>query len=379
MRILYLTAWYPTPNKPTYAVFVREHALASQLYHEVQVLHVVCQRSSNERGSSSLTLQYKQGERVPVTHAYIDLPSRYGLGDLYYSYYVARALTEIGFNPDLVHCNITLPTGIAAIWLKRRLHVPLVLTEHGGDYLYFYGQTRISKLKARIVLRSADRVMPVSEGQRKVMHILEPGGRYSVIPNAVDTTLFRPARPGSGGQLEALSVGSLLPVKGHQFLLRAYAQLPKESRQKLKLRIVGDGYLRDALMELQAELKLDHEVAILPGGRPKSEIASMMNGCDFLVQPSLREATPCVIIEAMACGKPVVATICGGSEYLVGPEMGLLVEKGNVDALAEALEAMIDGCHRYDGPWIAQQAKDNYSYEAVGRQFDAIYRSVTAR
>ena len=346
------------------------------------MLHVVLETTRQRgQGRKHLELRVDTEAPVPVTQARLRVSGMYGLGDFAYVKLVQEALGTMGFRPDVIHCNITLPTGLAALWLRRVLQVPCLLTEHTGDYMWFYGRRRLTLLKARMVLRGVDMVMPVSEGQGQLMTMstLEPRGRYTVVPNAVDPDIFSPGPARSpDGTIRALTVGSLLPVKGHEYLLRAYARLSEESRNRLHILIVGDGSLRDDLLLLRAELGIDEGVTIESGGRPRSEIARLMRDCSFYVQPSVREATPCVIVESMACGKPVLATRCGGSEYLVGPETGVVVEKADVDALVGGLQAMIERYHLFDSELITRHASEKYSYEAVGGQYDEIYRSITA-
>ncbi|MEP6774060.1 MAG: glycosyltransferase, partial [Chloroflexota bacterium] len=102
-------------------------------------------------------------------------------------------------------------------------------------------------------------------------------------------------------------------------------------------------------------------------------IAKMMQECHALVLPSLHEALPLVIIEAMASGRPVICTRCGGPEYMVGENTGVVVEPGQVRALADGIADVLCNLDRYDPQLIASLAEKLYSYEAVTEALTAIY------
>ena len=356
--------------------------MASQLFHEVQVLHIACRPASNLWGVPRLSMVTEDDPAVPVTHAVIDMPPAFshGIGDLVCAAFAVRAARRIHFHPDLIHCNVTLPSGLAAWWLKKTMHVPVVLTEHASDYQVFYGGTWQVRFKSRIALRSMDAIMPVAQGQEEIMRPFCSRGNYVVVPNAVDTSLFKiNSHRGDRHHLQGLTICALKSYKGHEFLLRAYASLPEVVKRRLRLLIVGDGPLRASLLALRSELQIEENVQFKAGGRTKSEIARLMQQSDFLVHPSLREANPCVLIEAMACGKPVLAADCRGSADLLNPETGLVVERSNVESLANGLKEMVEGIHRYDSAKICRQAHAKYSYESVGKQFGEVYKSVLSR
>jgi glycosyltransferase involved in cell wall biosynthesis len=112
------------------------------------------------------------------------------------------------------------------------------------------------------------------------------------------------------------------------------------------------------------------------GKRPNTEIPLWMNACDLVVLPSLSEGFGVVLIEAMACGKPVVATRCGGPEEIVTPETGILVPPGDEIALAKALHDVLSDQQRFDPQEIRRRAVDNYAYGNIASRITAVYREV---
>ena len=121
------------------------------------------------------------------------------------------------------------------------------------------------------------------------------------------------------------------------------------------------------------------EVVHFWGYISRDEVIEMLQGCDFFVLPSLHETFSITTVEAMACGKPVVATRCGGPEQFVTEETGLLVPAGDAQALAQAIDHMLDAHSTYD-PWrLANYVRNRFSFQAVGKQLHSIYTELGTR
>jgi glycosyltransferase involved in cell wall biosynthesis len=194
-------------------------------------------------------------------------------------------------------------------------------------------------------------------------------GRYVVVPNAVDVSLFQPAS-GSGSRL--LTVGLLGPQKGVDVLLRALALLPPE----VTLDVVGDGPGRAAYESLAERLALDGRVAF-HGLQPKTRIAELAQGAALFVLASRYDNNPCVLVEAQAAGLPIVSTTVGGIPEIVG-DAGVLVPRDDPAALADGIRRALSDPARWDRGRIAEQARARYSFEAVGEALAAVYRNALA-
>jgi glycosyltransferase involved in cell wall biosynthesis len=147
---------------------------------------------------------------------------------------------------------------------------------------------------------------------------------------------------------------------------------------ELKLRIVGDGSERASLQTRADELGIGERVEFL-GTLSGDRLAREYRAADLLVMPSLREGFGVVLVEALACGTPVVATRSGGPADIVdGDKLGELVEPGDADALARGIRLALDRVGDFDPAFLARTARERYSHEAVGSRLVTLYQEVSA-
>ncbi len=166
--------------------------------------------------------------------------------------------------------------------------------------------------------------------------------------------------------------------KGLGLLLEALALIRNNNQVEIQLNVVGDGLLR-AVYEARAQaLGLADRVSFL-GLMPQREIADLLLESHALVQPSLHESQGVVIIEALASGRPVISTRCGGPEYMVNESNGIIVEPGQAEPLADAMVELLTHLERYNPFQIAREAAEKYSYEAVTAALTRVYEKVLSR
>ena len=171
-----------------------------------------------------------------------------------------------------------------------------------------------------------------------------------------------------------LMVGLLSPKKGVPHLLESLHRI-KEFRQDFFLDIIGDGPCRSEYEKKISDLGLKNKVKI-HGLKPKEEVAEHMRNCDFFVLPSLVETFGAVFIEAIATGKPVIATNIGGPNEIINDKVGLLVPPKDIDALTKAINYMLDYYANYTQEYLVRYVQNRFGYEAVGRAFSEVYRMV---
>jgi glycosyltransferase involved in cell wall biosynthesis len=371
LKILFITAWYPTRENPVSGIFVREHAKAlSIIGDEVVVIHSERSRTHIE-GLDKVSEMIEEGIRT-LRISYFPSPFR-SFNYLLYLRGILRIssrLIQTGFRPEVIHAHI-FSAGVPAVILGRLFRIPVVVTEHWHGFPQ--KKLKLSeKITAKIAMNRARWILPVSRSLQRGIEAYGIRGRFQIVPNVVDTALFYPASKvqKNDNQKRFLFVGSLKPMKGLPFLFQALARL-HTMEGSWQLDIVGDGPGRQEYEELAAASGLAGKVTFY-GLKSKPDVAEFMRRADFLVLPSLWENMPCVLLEAMASGLPIVSTRTGGIPEIVDQESGVLVPPGDSNSLAEALLEMIESLARFDRAAISKKA-ERYRPEAVGRLIHSVY------
>jgi len=243
---------------------------------------------------------------------------------------------------DLIDAHYFYPDGVAAVLLGQALGKPVVITARGTD-VNLIPRYFIPRRLIRYAARYAAGIIAVSQALKDAMVALGIAPeRIAVLRNGVDLEMFRPgdreaARTalGTGGPT-LLSVGHLIERKGHDLTIAALSRL-----QGHPLLIAGDGPERARLRALASALGVADRVRFL-GSVPHQELANLYTAADALVLSSSREGWPNVLLEAMACGTPVIASaIWGNPEIVSRPEAGLLTRARTPDGIAEAVQALL--------------------------------------
>jgi len=269
--------------------------------------------------------------------------------------------------PDII-ISAWLPSGVVACKLGKRIGVPVIVLAEGSDVNILTEEYHGWSFARNTLNRDASALVFVSHAlkERAVRAGLEDN-KARVIYNGVNAETFSlKEKKRSSGRREILFVGRLSPEKGLQFLLEAFHKVIKKNELQVKLTIVGDGALKDALYEQVDHLKLG-DVVNFVDSMPQKDLAKYYWQADLLCLPSLREGFPCVIIEAMACGTPVVASRVGGIVEIIDPLSGIMVSPGEPDELAEAL---IDALTmEWDAKLIRKHVIDSFTWNHTGKAF----------
>lgn len=249
--------------------------------------------------------------------------------------------------PAVIHAHWFIPQGLVAVMAGRLLRIPVVITSHGGDVAGLRGWPW--SIIRKMVARRSDAVTVVSSDLRDRLGAeLSPAERpLAVMPMGVDTERFELASEETlPAEKTVLFVGRLAEKKGLQHLLRAFPDV-LDSHPDARLVVVGDGPMRGELERLADALALGERVEFV-GAQPSAEIAGWYRKGRLFVLPSVvarsgdSEGLPVVLLEAMAAGRPIVASSVGGVTDIVVPgRTGLLVEPESPQALAEAIKQLL--------------------------------------
>lgn len=344
-RVLAFTNQYPNPLYPSWAPFNRQQLSELAKLCPLSLVAPVPWPEVLRARRLSITPQQRP---FPVRWPVFWFTPRLGFAthgrSLFYSCWPALRAAAREHGPQVLLATWLYPLGQAALMAAKRLGLPLVIKVHGSDLLVHKNKPAILPILRR-VLGEAAAVIAVSPNlaQEAQAQGANPD-KIFLVPNGVDQELFAPqdrqaARRRLGlsddGPL-ALFVGRLVPGKGLEMCLDALAALPQA-----RLVVVGDGPLRSALEAQAQRLSLGGRV-IWAGAQPHGDIPNYLAAADVLVLPSVSEGEPNVILEALSCGRPVVASLVGNIAGMVehGSE-GLLFPAGDqalfVKYLGEAL------------------------------------------
>lgn len=278
------------------------------------------------------------------------------------------------FEPDLVHAHWWFPGGLVGTWVSGLSGVPLVTTLHGTDVRLARG-TAMARPLFRHVLQQSSVVTTVSRWLAKEAESLVSSVKPTVAPMPVATDLFSP-----GGVRETkrfLFVGRLTPQKGIAPLIHALAKMTHTAA----LDVVGDGPLGDELKAKASSLGVADRIRWL-GPLPQPKLTELYRRATALVVPSTDEGLGLVAVEAQLCETPVVAYDSGGlTDTVQHDRTGLLVPPGSVDALASALDALLDRADLGSDLGRAGRivALAGFAPESAARRYAGIYRSVVGK
>lgn len=353
LRLLTFTTLFPNAETPHHGVFVENrlrHLLAG---HPVQARvlapvpffpfasprfgawarHARVARQETRHG---LTVDHPRYLAIPRLGMSIAPLLLYRAG--------ARALAGLiaaGEHFDAIDAHYLYPDGVAAAWLGRRFGLPVVLTARGSD-VTLLPRYALPRRLIRGAIAEAAALITVSAALKEGLVALGAAPeKVTVLRNGVDTALFHPAGREAARQalglsrLTLLSVGHLIARKGHHLAIAALALLPGAD-----LLIAGEGPERARLEGEIARLGLGARVRLL-GVRPHAELQRLYVAADALVLASAREGWANVLLEAMACGTPVVASnIPGNPEVVQSPAAGLIVTRNTAEGFADAIRRL---------------------------------------
>ena len=273
----------------------------------------------------------------------------YGLFYFLGIYKTAKAIA-CNFDYDLILAYFAYPDGFAAALLAKAFRRPLVVKVMGSD-INLYTRSFLRRCLTVYTLKQARQVIAVTEDIKKKMIALGVGAdKIAVVYNGVDSHRFRPmdtleCRKELGlpeDKTILLFIGAFRKIKGVDYLVDAYSKLNENNLAgDLLLILIGDGELKNKIKDKVDRFGLRSKVR-LAGIRPHQEIPRWINACDILCLSSEDEGCPNVILEALACGKPVVAAKVGGIPEIVNSaDCGNLFRPHSIEELTLAIQAAV--------------------------------------
>lgn len=369
LHVLALSAWYPSRVHPTLGNFVQRHLKAAAKYHRISLVAAIgtdqaeIPKSEIEDSGNFLEIRvyYKNGK---FRHLEAFRALRQG-------FRILRKLRPE--KPNLIHGNILVPGAWQILYASFVFNVPCIVSEHWTGFTRKDGPnwSSLQEKLAKRISRKAAFLLPVSEHLQRAMESHGLSGRYKVVPNVVNTSVFIPGEP-VAPPFRVLHISSLVEEhKNTRGFLRVFARF-REAFPDSVLEIISDGPSEDCLAYAR-ELKIGNSL-IINTFKPAEFVAERMAASHVLLLFSHVENLPCVIMEALSCGVPVISSRVGGIGEHIDSSKGILVEPGDETALLMALKEIASGSRTFNARELRRYAIDNFSMEAVGNQLDEIYR-----
>lgn len=387
MNIVIIPAFFQTKSRKTLGSFFLEQARAlQQKGHKVTILYcdtysIKCVKdwfAYNEEKSEIIEgIQiYRNRCFCPLKHGIEGHREAFaqGIQKLYDQYMQEN-------RPDIIHAHCSVWAGYAAMKLSEQIGIPYVVTEHAT--LFQLHRDEISEKNDKVIrkiFQKAARVICVSGTFAKLIESYRPD--IDVVGNVVNCDAFVPRVDSEKHRgIRFLTVCYMeeeaqLYKKGIDILIQAWTEVVKKYTD-VKLVIGGGGSAKTKVEQWVEEHDISKYVEFT-GALDRKQVIQEMQSCDCFVLPSRYETFGVVYIEAMACGKPVIAVANGGPDDFVKPFNGLLIKPG-AEELVQAVYEMIGHLTRgnyYQEEKISNYIKSKFSYEAIAEQLEAIYNSI---
>lgn len=384
MHVLIIPSWYPAQPGDIGGSFFREQALAVHkqgckvgvIYPQLRSLRDL---KGIFTGAHGLDITDDEGLHTYRQHGVQWFPR---LRRLQAQHFVRMGLRlfkayikDHGL-PDMVHAHSLLCAGSVAAAIKRRYGIPFVVTEHSSGFarnLYTAPQLR----QAAAAAKTASRCFAVSECFCQLMAdaLAMSVKDWHYLPNPVNAKfLDTPFCKSQDAEFIFLHVSLLNTNKAVENLIHSFAKAYAGIAQVV-LNIGGDGATRRDLAQLVNKLGITSQVHFL-GKLSRESVLKVMQRSDAFVLSSRYESFGVVLIEALALGKPVIATRCGGPESIVNDVNGILVPVDDVDAMAQAMKSVFSHRAEYDPIAIREDCQKRFSEQAVVKQLIKEYRSI---
>ncbi len=382
-KIIWLTGWFPGPEEPYSGDAIERHARAASLHNRIHLIHI-------RKTRDPLLRKPRFEHRVYSTHLSADIIEYPGLnragklldklwsGWCFFMYHnrALKTYMQTWGKPDGIHINIMMKCGLVGMWWKWRHGLRYLLMERWGGYLpeaipHFSQKGRWFLFLLKKILRHSSGLITVSRHLGLAISQQIIPFPFRVIPNVVDLDLFYPGPSLQQRPFRFIHISSLDYPKNPEDLLVAMKKTLQSGHQAV-LDIYGPR--RELLMDLAASLGLG-EVVFFHSEAPQAILAQALRRSHALILYSRYETFGNVIIEANACGLPVIVSDYATFLENVEPGVTGLKARGNdPGALSQCMVELMETYVRFDPANIARLTADKYSFEKVGLMIDALYR-----
>lgn len=380
MHVLVIPSWYATKRNKIHGSFFTEQAVALQemgikitiAFNEIWPITLL----GKIKDKSGITFEEEMKLKTYRYKGYNFLPKNPLMFKIFNKRMdkMFRLIEEKEGKIDIIHAHSSLWGGIAAAYISKKYNIPLIITEHSSLKKSRY--LKKSYMKEVInSYKSANALIAVSNHLKSELKQATGREDIKVINNLVDLDKFTLGKKLSKEDkpFKFFSCGFLDRDKGMDSLINAFHRAFKND--DVLLSIGGEGEERERLMNLIEDKKLSSRVKLL-GALSREEVAEEMKNCHGFILASRHETFGVVYIEALASGKPIIATKNGGAEEIVEEYNGLLAEIDDIDSIALAMETLKKNYDQYDKEQIREKCLDKYSREKICSEIIKCYEEI---
>jgi glycosyltransferase involved in cell wall biosynthesis len=289
-----------------------------------------------------------------------------------------RALVREQSVPNLVLLNVIFPAGIFVLWLHFFKKIPFIIQEQWSGYYPEDGNYRefIQKRVTELCAKYAKAILVVSNKLEQSMKSHGLQNNYIRIGNVVDTDMFVPYKQRDLAPFKFVHVSTINDKEKNISGIIEAANVLNHKNISFRIDIVGDGKERADFEGLAQQYNLLNKAVFFHGFQLPNKVAKMMAEAHCFILNSNYEGLPCVLLEAMSCGIPVITTNVGAVPEIIDFKQGIIIHPNACDELIRAMQDMVAGYAQYNTDEIRAGIILKYSYPAMSKNFDTIFKRV---
>lgn len=385
-EILWLASWYPNEKNPVAGDFIQRHAIAVSAYRKLTVIYLD-QSGWEATGSTDKTIVTEKDNLTEIRSYFSFSATGISFADrLLYNLAYNRKYKNLLRNyflekgsPEIIHVHVPIKAGKTALWAKRKWGIPFIISEQSSAYLpsapdHFYNRSAYYRYMVKKIFREAAAATNVSLAIGDILEKITGKKNIRVIPNTVDPLKFY-YKPTALKKFRFIHVSTMNEQKNIAGLLDCFRAL-SAIRDDWELRLVGP--VSSSLQNMLDNPGWTDKISCT-GELPYAQVAIEMQQASAFVLFSRHENFPCVIVEALSCGLPVITSDAGGAGEAINKKNGLIVPMDDTEKMTAAMIHMLDHFDEYNQEEIALAARNKYAYPVIGKQFASLYQEIGQR
>jgi len=364
LNILFLCSWYPSEVLPTNGDFIQRHAEAVNLQHTVTALHII-----SKPGLTKTEFSEKNINNLKTLIAYTK-PTNNPIVKIFRFRKAYKHLLKKIEKIDVVHVNRIFPLGLFAIQLKIVKKIPFIITEHWTGY-HSTNSLKIGKLElitSKLIAKQASFICPVSKDLQKSMLNLGLNGHYKIVPNVVNTDLFKPQE----NKVNSFTITHISDLNNKHKNISGMIKTASKLSEEIDFKWNFIGGTNEVYKRELTKLNFNNSELNFIDHVSHKVLVEYLAKSDVFVMFSNFENLPCVILEAFSCGVPVISTDVGGIKEFFPKEFGTLIEKGNITELKNAIINLFNNPIMNKGK-MHQYAVNNFSPTKICNAYTDLY------